>query len=228
MNEQKLDELLPRALREAARQELLDSTMLPCPQSAQRSRAKMLDDPEKWRAARLRPVWLKVLRAAACLALTCALSLAALYTVSPTAYAQFIRWVETIDDTCTTFFGLGEPFEKELPRYCIGQLPEGAQLVEEDYRRKSANLVYRVDDEWLYFDYMELNSGNALSIKTDELECERLLVNGCTGYYYYSDDPRITSELLWIDETESIMFSIGYGKDQQTLLEIAESVVVNE
>ncbi len=227
MNES-LDSMLPCALREAARRDLEAAEELPCPPRMQRSRARLLKDPEKWRSAVLRPVWLGILRAAACVALFCALSLALVWTVNPKASASFTRWLRVVGEQCTHFMGFGKASDHPLPDYRITALPEGARLTDVLESGGLACHVYTVEDGFLYFDYMYLSESTGFMIKTDDLLCEEVWIDDCPGYFYFSEDPAVASELMWVDEAANIAFSLGYDGEKQELLHMAESVVLEE
>ena len=225
MNEQKLDELLPCALREAARQELSDSAMLPCPQSAQRSRAKMLDDPEKWRKNLLRPVWQKVLRAAACLALTCALSLAVLYDVSPTAYAELSGWFMEIGEDSVIFRFAGDS-DAPLPEYALGSLPEGAELLKRSEEHGWVSYLYLWRENYLKFEYTNEQNRSVMGLQAKAEE--RVEINGCSGWFYPAKDETRNAAVTWVDEENGIFFYLDCRANKEEILHIAESVILSE
>ena len=57
-----------------------------------------------------------------------------------------------------------------------------------------------------------------------EYECVELLVNGMPAQFYDSLDKNQTNDLIWVDETAGIVFSLNGALEQDVMLHIAESI----
>lgn len=225
MNEQSLDTLLPRALREAARQDLSEVAAVPCPQKAQRARAKMLDDPEKWRKNFLRPVWIKVLRAAACFVLVCSLSFAALYNFSPTVRAELTGWYMKVGENSVQYTFKGE-YDGPLPEYVLSDVPEDAEFLEREEDQGWIAYLYLWRENYLIFEYRGMKDGAAVGAQA--LPEEELVVNGCEGWYYPAADETRNATVIWIDEENHLFFCLDARASKEEILHIAESVILSE
>ena len=225
MNEDKLDELLPRALREAARLDLSDCPAVSCPQKAQRTRAKMLDDPEKWRAAYRRPVWINVLRAAACFVLVGSLSFAALYNFSPTVRAELTGWYMRVGENSVQYTFKGE-HDDPLPEYILSDVPEDAEFLTRKEYQGWISYQYLWRENYLIFEYRGMTDGSSMGVQG--LPEEELVINGCEGWYYPAVNESRNATVVWIDEAEDLFFCLDARASKEEILHIAESVILSE
>ena len=108
MAENTFDALLRQALVEANWREwqpLWETAAEPDFSSGYRRwRLRLLADPFGWMKKRLRPLWVKALRTAACLVLASAVVLGSLMAVSPTVRAAVLNWLREISGNKITYF----------------------------------------------------------------------------------------------------------------------------
>ena len=72
-----------------------------------RSRTRLLADPFGWAKRMARPVWKRAVRAAACAALACLVTLGGLMAVSPTVRAAVLGWLREITENGIFYTALG-------------------------------------------------------------------------------------------------------------------------
>ena len=72
-----------------------------------RSRTRLLADPFGWAKRMARPVWKRAVRAAACVALACLVTLGGLMAVSPTVRAAGLGWLREITENGIFYTALG-------------------------------------------------------------------------------------------------------------------------
>ena len=190
-----------------------------------RWRTRLLADPFAWMKKRMRPLWLKILRTAACLVLACAVVLGSLMAVSPSVRAAVLYWLREISGNLMTYSADARAQADALPsNWHITWLPEGWELRDMTrntwkyagpagqgsltyacYVPEDAELITNVDDTE--------DAGSAR---------ETVQVQGYRGDYYESGKYRV---LLWENEAGYLfMLRTSTAMEKDVFLKIAESV----
>ena len=193
------DELLRNALLDAAAAEFAAelSDTSPAEASARllRSMRAMLNDPNGWARRRRRPVWQRLARAAAMILLALSLSLGALMA----------------------------------PDYAPTWLPEGFVPDEREKTDEAVFSAYHdaVGGGGFTFDYCIASEDMQIQIAGYDNEIapapEECFVNAYTADYYPAGASG-TNNLVWMDETRGILFTISSTLEKDVILHIAESV----
>lgn len=121
-----------------------------------RWRLRLLSDPFGWVKKRLRPLWARVLRTAACLLLASAVALGSLMAVSPTVRAAVLSWLRSFGTGWVDYIGTEETQEHDSPpAWRPTCLPEGFSL---------NNLTADEDNSSCTWSYRD-GQGRTLSLK---------------------------------------------------------------
>lgn len=230
MTEREMDAVMRQALLDAIALEWADTEgSEPQRGSAryERSLAAMCRDPLKWCRRRTRPVWKKVLQTAAMFALVCALALGSLLAVSPTARAIVRRWfVAQTDSQLSYTFDSQSLNGAEIPRYVLTTIPDGYELEEVvELSTLISYVYYDSNQQWLSFTYLYMQDGSEANYDISNVTIKPVSVNGCSGYLLLSNDIKnISSAIVWVDESQSIQFTIHAHLPAEGLLALAESV----
>ena len=144
MTDRELDALLRYALLDAGAEDWAKETEQPEAESRrQRRRMRaMLADPRGYARRASRSLGRRVLRAAACLALVCAVALGGVLTLSPTVRAEVAQWVRTWTGRMVSYHFGGTPAQEELPWYEIGDPLEGYVETERSKENEYARIYY--------------------------------------------------------------------------------------
>lgn len=229
MTDRELDALLCYALLDAGAEDWAKETEQPEAESRrQRRRMRaMLADPRGYARRASRSLGRRVLRAAACLALVCAVALGGVLTLSPTVRAEVAQWVRTWTGRMVSYHFGGTPAQEELPWYEIGDPLEGYVETERSKENEYARIYY-MDKERkrIRFNYNRMQGGVAFGISTDgvEMEIQQVTVNGCPGDLYLVTDGTQSSAIVWMDEKAGISFMIDAWASKEELLHMAQSV----
>lgn len=227
MTDRELDALLRYALLDAGAEDWAKETEQPEAESRrQRRRMRaMLADPRGYARRASRPLRRRVLRAAACLVLVCAVALGGVLTLSPTVRAEVAQWVRTWTGRMVSYHFGGTPAQEELPWYEIGDPLEGYVETERSKERGHARISYEDSEgQRLSFRYYWMSQGTAIGIMTDHMEKEAVVVNEADGEFYRSIDGNESNALLWMDQDTGIVFLIDAWASKEELLHMAESV----
>lgn len=52
-----------------------------------------------------------------------------------------------------------------------------------------------------------------------------VMVNGCLGEIYFSHNEEETNNIVWMDESQTILFSISGDYSEEILIKMAENIV---
>ena len=111
-----------------------------------------------------------------------------------------------------------------LPKYEITWLPEGLEMVEEEYQNNTYNVTYynKDTDKTLIFDYeIEKDGYNAFVLTDQSTQYSTITINEVEAEYYQDDNSRT---IMWIDEKDSLLFVITSNLDKETVIRFAEGI----
>lgn len=228
--------LTEEMLRQAA-QEVTEEWLRRIPEEphtfSRRFRRRMrplLANPVGYVRSAARPLWRKVLRAAACVVLACALALGTLRAVSPETYAAVVRWVAEWYETYVVYYFRGAPEEEELPLYAITALPEGYEEVGEPLEIPGYREIYYQNNQGqeIYFICEQMIQGSAHKILLNDMLEKEVTIGDCLGRLYLSQNPDQSNVVTWTDEENGLLFSIDAFAEESVLLHMAESVSLVE
>lgn len=136
------------------------------------------------------------------------------------ARKQFMKWF----DNHAEFHFKDETSLTEMPKYEMGYVPEGFELVEDNYYEMGMGLVvYQKGEEVLYLDY-EVSDANS-SINNEGVTFTIITGNrGDTIFYFCSEDKSRLSTMTWLSEDGNISFTIAGIFDKEEMLKMQESV----
>lgn len=187
---------------------------------------KLLEKSSKWVKHHRKPLWKRCIQSAAIFLLVFSLILGTIMVASPTVRATVIEWIIEWYDTHVIYRFSGKPVAEMVPEYEITELPSGYAAPGEAQEMIDGRAVTYVNGvgETIYFEFVHVENGSALMIKTEGVESTEVKVNGHVGYLYLSKDLGESNAIIWYDEQEKIQFMIDGFVEQEDLLRIANSV----
>ena len=231
MTYRELDSLLCRALLDAGAEDWAKETEQPEAQSRrQRRRMRaLMADPRGYARRASRSPGRRVLRAAACLALVCAVALGGVLTLSPAVRAEVAQWVRTWTGRMVSYHFGGTLAQEELPWYEIGDPLEGYVKREREWNGDQTHTsvyYYNRAGERIWFSYDRMRENFALGMRIEgvEMEIQQVTVNGCPGDLYLIKDGSKSNVVIWMDQDAGIVFLIDAWASKEELLHMAESV----
>lgn len=231
MTDQELDQMMRRALLDAAAQEAEALPQEPPELSPRhgRSMRAMLRDPLAWARSRRRPALRTAARHAAArhaAAVLLVLSAAVLVTVSPRARADITRWVAEQTGNVLDFQFRGDSPAQPIPQYQITALPEGYVETERTDALDAGNVTYKNSDgDTILLDYAYMQDG-ALHrfILNDTDTMSDIRVSGMPGKLILSTEEKSFDCILWIDAAQNLQFTITAAAEESVIIAMAESV----
>ena len=226
MTDQELDQMLRRALLDAAAQEAEALPQEPPELSPRhgRSMRAMLRDPLAWARSRRRPTLRTAARRAAAVLLV--LSAAVLVTVSPQARADITRWVAEQTGNVLDFQFRGDSPAQPIPQYQITALPEGYVETERTDALDAGNVTYKNSDgDTILLDYAYMQDGALHRIILNDTDTmSDIRVSGMPGKLIISTEEKSFDCILWIDAAQNLQFTITAAAEESVIIAMAESV----
>lgn len=229
MTDEELDLMMQKVLTDAAEldcaPEASDGTFTPS-RSHEREMRSMLLDPDGWARKRSRPVWKKALQAAAVIVVALLVGFGGLMAVSPEARAAVNRWITDEGEGYVTYTYSGDDYEKlVMPRYVISALPEDYVEIAREEFPTSILIEYENDEGTiigLSYDYM--HQGGMTGFITGDDDIIDVKIGNLPGKMFVPKDPDSVRDITWIDPKANIQFVLYGFIDEDTLLELAQSV----
>ena len=233
MTDQELDQMMRRALLDAAAQEAEALPQEPPELSPRhgRSMRAMLRDPLAWARSRRRPALRTAARHAAArhaaaVLLVLVLSAAVLVTVSPQARADITRWVAEQTGNVLDFQFRGDSPAQPIPQYQITALPEGYVETERTDALDAGNVTYKNSDgDTILLDYAYMQDGALHRIILNDTDTmSDIRVSGMPGKLILSTEEKSFDCILWIDAAQNLQFTITAAAEESVIIAMAESV----
>ena len=111
--------------------------------------------------------------------------------------------------------------ETEISRFGLGWVPEGYTLQRERVFGSSFSLMYSNEQGqllWVRCAY----AGNVM-IAADQSVAEPCIVSGREGEFFRSNDPKVSSNVVWIDAQGRLLGVTGFFSKEE-LIRLAESI----
>lgn len=218
MTDQELDQMMRRALLDAAAQEAEALPQEPPELSPRhgRSMRAMLRDPLAWARSRRRPALRTAARHAA----------AVLVTVSPQVQADITRWVAEQTGNVLDFQFRGDSPAQPIPQYQITALPEGYVETERTDAFAAGNVTYKNSDgDMILLSYTYMHDGAHDGFILDNTDTmSDIRVSGMPGKLILSSLEDHDSYVTWIDGASNMQFTVSAAIDEVSIIAIAESV----
>lgn len=225
------DNLIRQALLEAADRELaqLDAEELSFSEDYLLWEKKFLQDPQGMTRKKLRPLWSRALRTAACFLLVVSLSFGAVMVGSPQARAWVRFWVVDWQEDHVTYQYEGESLPTEaLQDWKPTYLPEGYEQTDYIDLPGVVSILYNNEDPdmQIEFSYMLLTDGSGYGLDNERHKISDVSVNGLPGNLFIGTTNDDGNMLTWMDPVNHTNFLLMSRVSCDTLIQIAESVVL--
>jgi len=143
------------------------------------------------------------------------------------ARETLFTWVRTVyEDHIVYRFHGSTTTPAGLPNYELGWVPEGFELVEEDKGNTVSSQVFMdKDDDMIVFDYSLYNDITDIS---EYNHSKPIVIGSFTGEFFEAGSTGDSSELMWIDSENGIVFYINSTLPESEIIKMAISVVALE
>ena len=124
------------------------------------------------------------------------------------------------------YFFEGEVENPENVVYYPKWLPEDCEF-ETSYDTLSGKVyIYSTPrDSLVQFTYISRSNTGKLYMDGVDAEQKEVMINGGEGTLYISHNESVTSNLVWMNKSRTVLFSISGDYDEDVLIKIAENIV---
>lgn len=145
------------------------------------------------------------------------------------ARASVSKWIREISENTVyyRFFAAEDP-SKISTDYSPQWIPEGykTEQIQSGYSTKA--ISYSNGEKQIVFICSIADSGTQKQVMGEEFRLEEVRIGDCSGDFYGEASAEEPNGLIWTDEESGVVFSIVGFLDKETMIQIAESIVLNE
>ena len=145
-------------------------------------------------------------------------------TVDAEARAATIAWFRSISQNSIVYRFLNPTPQQTLPDYTPTWLPDGFDEQERHKDDLRSSWYYVSGSDFIVIEVDVDNSGTVLSLIGDHSGYEEVHVNQFTALFVPANGASSISNLVWIDEQNGLIFSVGSTLEKSVMLHIAESI----
>lgn len=168
-----------------------------------------------------------VLKSAAAVLLFIATVFSCVVLFSPKVQAATIAWVREKTGIYTQY--TPEHGGKMQYEYLLSGLSDEYTPVAELLADGAFLFLYEDSQgHQLSFSYVHPEDGSALRVNTKDFAEYQGMVGESVAHIYISPDEAKNSVIVWEDASNGTLFSIFYSADEQTLLQLARQVILNQ
>ena len=170
------------------------------------------------------PVFYRTLQRVAAVFLALLLTGIGWLTIDAEARAATIAWFRSISQDSIVYRFLNPMPQQTLPDYTPTWLPEGFEEQEHHKDDLRSSWYYVSGSDFIVIEVDAYHSGTVLSLIGDHSGYEEVHVNQFTALFVPANGASSISNLVWIDEQNGLIFSVGSTLEKSVMLHIAESI----
>lgn len=170
------------------------------------------------------PVFHRTMQRAAAVFLALLLTGIGWIAIDAEARAATIAWFRSISQDSIVYRFLNPMPQQMLPDYTPTWLPEGFEEQEHHKDDLQSSWYYVSGSDFIVIEVDVYHSGTVLSLIGDHSGYEEVHVNQFAALFVPADGNSGISNLVWMDEQNGLMFSVGSTLEKSVMLHIAESI----
>lgn len=149
-------------------------------------------------------------------------------TVDAEARAATIAWFRSISQNSIVYRFLNPTPQQTLPDYTPTWLPDGFEEQEHYKDAQRSSWYYVSGSDFIVIEVDVYHSGTVLSLIGDRSGYEEVNVNQFTALFVPANGDSSVSNLVWIDEQNGLIFSVGSTLEKSVMLHIAGSIELSQ
>ena len=148
-----------------------------------------------------------------------------LFSLNTEVRAAVATWFKEVYETFTTYWFAPE-IRNDLPTFELTETPEGFIRIHDETLSNSRSMVYqnKTDPSLLFsirYALLQPDAPLTASYPSSDFDCVETEVNGYSADLYISKDQDESHALVWIDESNGVVFTITAFGDPNDMLHIA-------
>lgn len=174
------------------------------------------------------PVFYRTIQRVAAVFLALLLTGIGWLTIDAEARAATIAWFRSISQNSIVYRFLNPMPQQTLPDYTPTWLPDGFEEQEHYKDAQRSSWYYVSGSDFIVIEVDVYHSGTVLSLIGDHSGYEEVNVNQFTALFVSANGDSSVSNLVWIDEQNGLIFSVGSTLEKSVMLHIAESIELSQ
>lgn len=172
------------------------------------------------------PIIYRSLRCAAGVLLVIVIGFYSVLAVSAEARAAVFGWIKEQCQSLYEYFFEGDTVDPEKAMYDLGWLPEDCKFVTSYETSGGEVYIYSTTQNSLVqFSYISDPDSEKMYMDGVEADKKKVMINGCSGELYISENQEETNNIVWMNESQTVLFSISGDYNEEILIKIAENIV---
>lgn len=148
-----------------------------------------------------------------------------LFSLNTEVRAAVATWFKEVYETFTTYWFAPE-IKNALPIFELTELPEGYICIYDETLSNSRSMVYQKEKDQtdifsIRYALLQADAPLTVSYPDTDFVFSKIEVNGCAGELYISKNPDESHALIWVDESNGVVFTITSLGDPNDMLHIA-------
>lgn len=153
------------------------------------------------------------------------IAMTVLFSLNTEVRATVATWFKEVYETFTTYWFAPE-IRNNLPTFELSETPEDFICIHDETLSNSRSLVYQneTDPSLLFsirYALLQPDAPLTASYPSSDFDCVETAVNGCSADLYISNNQDESHALVWIDESNGVVFTITAFGDPNDMLHIA-------
>lgn len=149
-------------------------------------------------------------------------------TVDAEARAATIAWFRSISQNSIVYRFLNPTPQQTLPDYTPTWLPDSFEEQAHYKDAQRSSWYYVSGSDFIVIEVDVYHSGTVLSLIGDRSGYEEVNVNQFTALFVPANGDSSVSNLVWIDEQNGLIFSVGSTLEKSVMLHIAGSIELSQ
>lgn len=134
-------------------------------------------------------------------------------------------WFKEVYETFTTYW-FAPQTKNALPIFELSEVPEGYICIYDETLSNSRSMVYQKEKDQtdifsIRYALLQADAPLTVSYPDTDFVFSKIEVNGCAGELYISKNPDESHALIWVDESNEVVFTITSLGDPNDMLHIA-------
>lgn len=134
-------------------------------------------------------------------------------------------WFKEVYETFTTYWFTPET-QNDLPTFELSEMPEGYVCIYDETLSNSRSMLYQNEKDQtdifsIRYALLQADAPLTVSYPDTDFVFSMIEVNGCAGELYISKNPDESHALIWVDESNGVVFTITSLGDPNDMLHIA-------
>ncbi len=178
---------------------------------------------------RKQTAWKRVLKRVAVVLLALGVGFGSVLTFSEPARAAVYEWFRTVTNGRIDYWFQIQDADELLPEIKLGYIPDGydetKHVADEESGDIQIELYNGESEDYIWININQLGKVDVIDLYSEKDHTQKVFINEIEGDYY-EDENGIMNNLVWVDESNGLVFMVDSPLEKNEILKIAKSITV--